>query len=201
MMELILASANMHKKQELSDILEKSGFDTKTINPAESIDVLETADSFEGNATLKALTYAKRLGKPCLADDSGLCVDALNQMPGIYSARYSGLGDQGNNDKLLDEMKNNTNRTAYFVCVIAIAFPDEKIFLFKGVWHGTISYQKEGIGGFGYDSVFIPEGEIQTVASLTNAFKSKYSHRARALEKLMEGKDEIINYWRYTWQK
>lgn len=122
-------------------------------------------------------------------------------MPGIYSARYSGFGDEANNDKLLYEMKKMTHRNAHFVCVIAVAFPDEKVFLFKGIWYGTISHQKEGNNGFGYDAVFIPDGQTKTVASLTADYKSKHSHRALALKKMVEGKDEIINYWRHTWQK
>lgn len=200
-MELIIASGNQKKLKELDAILKGTNLSVRSILKEEEIEVMETEKTFEGNAKLKALAYAKHLNGVVIADDSGLCVESLDGMPGIFSKRYSGLGDYENNIKLLDVLKNEKRRNAYFICVIVVAFPDGKTFTYEGKWNGVIAYEMKGVNGFGYDPIFIPNGCNDVVANLTNEFKMKNSHRYKALHKMVEDKDEITNYWRYSWQK
>jgi len=200
-MELVFASANENKYEEFLSILNTS--DVRLINTFKlnESEVIENQNTFKDNAALKALAYARTFNQVALADDSGLVVDAIKPLPGIYSKRYSGLGDLENNLKLLQVLKNNQNRDARFVCVIAIAFPDGKIFTYEGNMLGTIALTLKGGMGFGYDPIFIPKNEQATLAELGPAFKDQYSHRSIALNNFLEAKDEVIDYWRYTWQK
>ncbi|WP_162164014.1 RdgB/HAM1 family non-canonical purine NTP pyrophosphatase [Acholeplasma hippikon] len=200
-MIITLASGNKKKLKELDEILKHTELSCEPITSNEEIDVIEDSLTFIGNATKKAISYAKHLNKVVVADDSGLCVDVLNGMPGIYSKRYAGLSDYENNVKLLDVLKNKENRKAYFICAIALAFPDGKVFTYEAKWHGTIANEMKGHNGFGYDPVFIPDGMKDVVASLDENYKMTHSHRYQALKKFVEDKDEIINYWRHTWQK
>lgn len=200
-MNLVVASSNIKKLKELNEILSNTIFNIRSLTSDEEIDVLEDGLTFKDNAIKKAYTYAKRLNEVVIADDSGLCVKALNNRPGIYSKRYSGKGDLENNLKILDELKNQKNRYANFVCLIAVVFPDGKTFTYEGIWEGRISTEISGITGFGYDPIFIPMNQNKTVASLDNEYKMNHSHRFKAIKKMLEDKDEIINYWRYTWQK
>ncbi len=200
-MEIILASSNVGKKIELEHIFNQSGISIKNVLKEELLDIKETGSTFKENASIKALAYAKHFNQVAIADDSGLSVEYLYGLPGLNSARYSGLGDKINNQKLLDALKNTQQRNAYFTSFIALAFPDGKLFTYEGIWHGHIAEAMQGTQGFGYDSVFIPEGNSDSVGTFDITYKNKHSHRARAMKLLMEDKDEIINYWRYTWQR
>ncbi len=199
-MKLLVTTTNAHKLIEINEIFTKLPLIVEVESLEKIMDVLEDGNTFLDNAKKKALEYAKIYQTITLSDDSGLCVDAIHQMPGVYSSRYSGLGDKINNQKLLNALSGENNRNATFYSVIAIAFPDGKVFSFEGKIHGSISEVEMGSEGFGYDSLFIPEGYNQTFASLGSDFKAKHSHRRMALNKVMEGFDEIINYWRYSWK-
>ncbi|WP_162146800.1 RdgB/HAM1 family non-canonical purine NTP pyrophosphatase [Acholeplasma granularum] len=199
MIELIVASNNKDKVKELNQILGSNIFLLKECEI--KLDVLESETTFEGNAALKAYAYAKQFNQVAIADDSGLVVEIIEPLPGIYSKRYSGLSDHENNIKLLDVLKNTNNRNANFICIIAISFPDGKIFTYEGKLKGHISKELRGINGFGYDPLFIPSNENKTLSELGQAYKNKHSHRSKALMKLLEDKDEIINYWRYSWKR
>ncbi len=185
----LFATNNSHKIEEAQDILKDFA---QIISPKDlgiSIDVEETADSFKGNALLKALAFHKETGLPCFADDSGLCVNQLNGAPGIHSARYAQIegqpvNHQANNEKLLHALNEAQDRSAYFITVIcAIGFSEEPVF-FEGRVYGTIDNQTKGEKGFGYDPLFIPEGYDQTFAELGESVKNTLSHRSRALTEM-----------------
>ena len=151
-------------------------------------DVEETGTTFEENSRLKAETLAKLSGLPCLADDSGLCVDALSGRPGVYSARYAPNRDFDKGmDMLLAELKQSgfDNRSAHFSCVLALAVPGEETKVFEGRVDGKIALEKSGNKGFGYDPIFIPEGFNKTFGHFEADEKASISHRGRALEKFV----------------
>ena len=170
---IVLASNNGKKIRELSVILAASGIH---IQP-------EIGTTFIENALIKARHAAAISGLPAIADDSGLCVPALDGAPGIYSARYSGEGDAGNNRKLLAALANHSDRRAYYACLIVyLRHADDPLPLIaEGLWHGHITDTPRGDGGFGYDPLFIPDGYTQTAAELTTDEKNRLSHRAQAL--------------------
>lgn len=152
----------------------------------EGFDVEETGSTFEENAKLKSEAAAQALGKRIIADDSGLAVDALNGEPGIYSARYAGTDkdDEANIVKLLDNLGENENRDAQFVCVISMSAPDEETVTFRGTVDGEITLAKEGDNGFGYDPIFFVPEKGKTMAQLSAEEKGEISHRRRAIDKL-----------------
>lgn len=185
-MSWLFATNNSHKIEEAQSIL--MGF-AQINSPKQlgiEIEVDETADSFQGNALLKATAFHKATGLPCFADDSGLCVNHLNGAPGIHSARYAQTDGQpvdhaANNQKLLLELKHASDRSAYFITVIcAVGFTAEPVF-FEGRVYGTINTELKGSKGFGYDPLFVPEGFEQTFAELGESVKNTLSHRSRAL--------------------
>ena len=187
-MQTILASNNAKKIAELTPILARFGI---TIRPQRDYDIDEIAETgltFVENALIKARHAAKQSGLPAIADDSGLCVPALGGAPGIYSARYSGEGDDGNNRKLLAALENVTDRRAYYVCLIVyLRHADDPLPLIaQGLWHGTIAREPRGGGGFGYDPIFIPASDTRTAAEYTADEKNAFSHRARALAAFAE---------------
>src|SRR5699024_1925090 len=147
--------------------------------------------------SLKAEQISSLLNVPVLADDSGLVIDALDGRPGVYSARYAGLekNDQDNNDKVLNELKSISmeNRTARFVCVLAVARPGEDTFFAEGTCEGKIACSEKGENGFGYDPLFIPEGHSKTMAEISPEQKNQISHRGRAINELEEWLDKITN--------
>lgn len=151
-------------------------------------EIEETGQSFEENALIKANALAKKIGADVLADDSGLEVDALNGRPGIYSARYSGQGDLGNNLKLLAELETvpDHKRTARFVCALAYVTKDLKSIVVRGECEGLIGKTMQGKNGFGYDPLFIVPSLNKTFAELSKEEKAQISHRANALKKLHE---------------
>ncbi len=186
-MRIIAATKNKGKIKELEAILGNLNI---TIVSSEEIgldvDVEETGDTFEKNALIKARAIAMMCDEPVLADDSGLCVDALDGRPGVYSARYAGENatDAEKMQKVLDELGETKNRKAQFVSVVALIFPDGDEITAEGTVSGTITHEPIGDGGFGYDPIFYSDELKKTFAQATEEEKNKISHRARALENL-----------------
>ena len=186
-MKLVLATKNSGKVIEFRRLLEELGANDLEVVGLDIFpeigDIEETGTTFEENALLKARTISKLTNLPALADDSGICVDALGGAPGLYSARYSGNGDAANNAKLLDALKNvaDEDRTAYFICVAAYVRPDGFEHIEEGRFHGKIAYEVVGSGGFGYDPLFVPDGLNCTSAELSAAEKDAISHRGKAM--------------------
>lgn len=185
--ELIFASRNQGKIIEIKQMLAPLGITVKSALELNLPDVEETGTTFAENSLLKSQTIAKVLGLPCIADDSGLCVDALNGAPGVYSARYAPDRDFDKGmDKLLKEMSESKkdSRSAHFSCVVSLSWPDGRYEIFEGRVDGKIAEQKMfGDEGFGYDPLFIPEGYTQSFAQMSHEEKNKISHRGRAMAK------------------
>lgn len=188
-MKYILATHNPGKLREMSAILSQLGIEV--VGPKDlgiTVEVEETGTTFAENAMLKAEAICKAADLPAIADDSGLCVDALNGAPGVYSARYGGEGldDTGRYQLLLENLKGQTDRSAHFACAIACAFPNGDRLTAQGQCPGTIAFAPMGTGGFGYDPVFyIPELK-KTFGELTGEEKSAISHRGKALRSFAE---------------
>ncbi len=192
MKKLFLATGNKKKIKEISEILE--GYEILSINDGYTIpDVVEDRDTFEENSQKKALEIAKAVGMPVIADDSGLCVEALGGAPGIYSARYSGENatDETNNIKLIQELKEKENKDAKFVCVITLAKPNGEYHSFRGEVEGIIVEKPGGTDGFGYDPHFYIEKYGKTFAEIPE-IKKEISHRAKALKKLQAEIDKYL---------
>lgn len=184
--EIVFATNNAHKLEEVTPLLAKKYAVLSLSDIKCTEDIPETADTLEGNALLKAQYIFKRYGKNCFSDDTGLEVEALDNAPGVYSARYAGKekSAEANMNKLLSELKGKENRKAQFRTAVALIL-DGKEYLFEGIVKGKIIDNKRGEEGFGYDPIFIPEGYTQTFAELPLSEKNKISHRARAVEKLI----------------
>lgn len=189
---LVLATRNAGKREELHRILLAAGLDINLVGLElfpDVPDVPETESSFAGNALLKARAIARATGLPAVADDSGLCVDALNGMPGILSARWSGRhgDDAANLDLLLGQLADvpDRRRTAAFVCAAAVVLPDGTERVVEGSMEGTLVRQRRGTGGFGYDPIFVPLGGSLTTAELTAEEKDAISHRGQAMRALV----------------
>lgn len=188
-MTLVLATNNQHKVKEIKRILGDFFPDVKTMGEMGlKIDVEETGETFEENSFLKADAVCKITGCPSLADDSGLCVRALNGEPGVYSARYAGdeHDDDKNIEKLLRNLNGKTDRGAEFVTVITLLYPDGKKIVSIGKTEGEITFEKKGTGGFGYDPVFYSYDLKKTFAEASEDEKNAVSHRGRALRTLEE---------------
>lgn len=184
-MKLVLASQNQKKLRELEQILGEMGVEVcLQSHLGVQVDVEETGDTFEENSLLKARAVMERTGLPAIADDSGLCVDALGGAPGVYSARYGGEGldDVGRYRLLLENMKGQMPRTCRFVSVITGCFPDGTVLTARGECEGTVAFAPMGDGGFGYDPVFFVPELKKTFSQLTAQEKNQISHRGRALE-------------------
>jgi XTP/dITP diphosphohydrolase len=189
-MKYIIATHNMKKRNELARILEPLGVEVLTAEQAgvELTDVEETGTTFEENARLKSESGCRETGMPCIGDDSGLMVDALDGAPGVYSARYA--GDHGNDPAnialLLENMKAvpDEKRTARFMCTVCCTYPDGREIVVSGKCEGKIGYEPKGDGGFGYDPVFMVGDK--SFAELTAEEKDKISHRGNALKALAE---------------
>lgn len=187
-MKLVFATNNKHKLDEVRKITSHHPVEIVSLAEINCFDdIPETADTLEGNALQKAHYIQEKFGLNCFADDTGLEVEALNNAPGVYSARYAGPGhdSEANMKKLLQEMEGKENRKARFRTVIALVW-NGKTYTFEGIVNGTITTAKRGENGFGYDPIFIPEGYEQTFAELGNDIKNQISHRAKAVEKLDE---------------
>jgi XTP/dITP diphosphohydrolase len=187
MTKLIFATHNNHKFNEVKNLMPATIqlISLNDINLFEEIE--ETGKTLEENALLKAKTIYNQTGINCFADDSGLLVDALNGAPGVYSARYAGeqKNDENNMQKLLVELHEKPNRNAHFKTAIAIIIDGEEN-VFEGKIEGTILLEKRGINGFGYDPLFVPNGYSETFAELDLDTKNKISHRAKAMQKMLE---------------
>ena len=188
-MKMVLASQNRHKAQEMQAILgDKITLVTLDEAGYGDLEIIEDGDTFEANAIKKAVTVMQATGLPSISDDSGLCVDALDGAPGIYTARFAGedATDDRNIAKLLSELEgvDMPRRTARFVCVIAVAVPGKEPVTFRGECEGKILTEKRGQGGFGYDPVFYVEKYGKAMAELAPEIKNSISHRSRALAKL-----------------
>ncbi len=187
---VVAATKNKNKLKEMNAILEGCGL--RIISQDEAgmaeIDVVEDGETFEENSYKKAYEIMKACGKPAVADDSGLMVDALDGAPGVYSARFAGEGhdDKANNAKLLSLLENvpDEKRGAKFVAVITLVYPDGKKLVARGECPGRIAHGLSGAGGFGYDPLFVPDGYEKTFGELGPEVKNKISHRARALAEL-----------------
>lgn len=185
-MKLVFATNNKHKLDEVRKITAQHNIEVVSLADIHCHDEIpETADTLEGNALQKAQHIQDKFGLDCFADDTGLEVEALDNAPGVYSARYAGSGhdSEANMQKLLQEMEGKTNRKARFRTVIALIIGDKQ-YCFSGIVNGTITTEKKGENGFGYDPIFIPEGYEQTFAELGDFVKNKISHRAKAVEQL-----------------
>ena len=183
--KFVLATHNPGKLKEMSDILARFG--VEVVSPGDlgiTVDVEETGTTFAENAMLKAKAICAAAKLPAIADDSGLCVDALNGGPGVYSARYGGEGldDKGRYTLLLNNMRGQTTRAAHFTCSIACAFPNGDTLTAEGRCDGSIAYAPLGEGGFGYDPVFLLPGTGKTFGQLSQEEKSAVSHRGKALK-------------------
>ncbi len=186
-MEFVLASHNAKKCNEVQEILMGNEIQVRLL-PENAPEPIEDGASFAENALIKARAACALLGMPALADDSGLCVDALDGAPGIYSARYCDGTDADRNALLLRNMEHvaDANRMARFVCAIACVFPDGREFTVQGMCEGKILRDTHGAGGFGYDPLFYVESYDCTFGELPAQIKNKISHRANALAALQE---------------
>ena len=185
--ELIFATSNANKVSEVNKLLPKN-IQVHSLKDIGFTDELpETQDTIEGNAIQKAETLYKLIGKDCFAEDTGLIVPALNGEPGVYSARYAGpqKNDQDNMNLLLKNLQDHTDRSAYFKTVIAL-FIDGKHYTFEGRAEGRIIESPRGDQGFGYDPIFLPNGYNTTFAEMNMSEKGSISHRAKALQLLIE---------------
>ncbi|WP_320040403.1 XTP/dITP diphosphatase [uncultured Desulfobacter sp.] len=194
---LVLASTNKGKTRELQERLQGYPVDIKNLSDFGPIpEVIEDGETFDDNAYKKASFTARVLGYPALADDSGLCVEALGGAPGVYSARYAGENatDQDNVDKLLETMKNEKNRKAAFECVISIAVPTGAALTYEGRCEGVLTREPEGNNGFGYDPLFFFSELNKTFAQLSMEEKANVSHRGKALQEITQEMDKILDW-------
>ena len=197
MIRIVLASNNKKKIKELRTLLwQELGKDAIVLS-LEDIgymnDIPEYGTTFEENAITKASVPAE-LGYIGIADDSGLCVDALHGAPGVYSARYSGGDDEDNNDLLLKELEGKENRKAKYVCVMACVFPDHsKDFTVRGECYGKILTERQGKGGFGYDPLFYYEPFGKTFAEVELSKKNEVSHRGVAIKQFVKKLKQVLN--------
>lgn len=184
-MELIFASHNENKVNEIRAVLPKDIHLLSLNDIGFHQEIEENGKTLEENSRIKAETIYKIYGKNVFADDTGLFVESLDGVPGVYSARYAGTGNSADNiEKLLKELKNKSNRKAYFKTVICLFWKDEINFL-SGEIQGEIIDENRGSAGFGYDPVFVPEGYGLTFAEMDLTEKNRISHRARAVQKLI----------------
>jgi len=196
MINIVAATNNKHKLEEFRDLLSDLDIKILSLNDVGGApEVVEDGNSFEENSAKKALETSNYIKMPTFADDSGIVVEALNGAPGIFSARYAGedASDKKNLEKLLFDMKDCTNRNASFVCVISIAFNGMIVASFKGEVKGVLTYKSTGDCGFGYDPIFIPNGYDKTFGELGDDIKSKISHRAKAVEQIIDFVEEEMS--------
>ena len=192
MANIVIATGNAHKVEEYKALMADDSIEIQSLLDYPGFpEVEENGTTFTENASIKAVAASKYCDAPAFADDSGLEVFALNGEPGIYSSRYAPT-DPERIAKLLKNLEGKSDRSARFVCVIAIAYNGEVIETFEGEIRGTIGFEPKGENGFGYDPVFIPEGENRTFAELSSEEKNRISHRANAFRKAAEFVEEQI---------
>ena len=183
--KLVVASGNAHKIAEISAIFP----DFEVVSQKSmgfNVDVDETGDTFVENALIKARACATALGCPAVADDSGICVDALGGAPGVHSARYCGKhgDDKANRDLLLQNLSGESNRKAHFTSAVALVYPDGREIVVEGHTYGEIIHEERGEGGFGYDCLFFSDDLQKTFGEASAEEKNAVSHRYRALQEL-----------------
>ncbi len=194
---IVLATTNKGKTKEFRELLKDFPIEIKNLGDFGPIpEVIEDGETFDDNAYKKASFTAKVLGFPAMADDSGLCVDALDGAPGVYSARYAGedATDADNVQKLLGALKDEENRKAYFQCVISIAVPTGAALTYEGRCEGVLTREPAGENGFGYDPLFFFPKFNKTFAQLSIAEKGEISHRGKALKEVSGEMDKIIEW-------
>jgi XTP/dITP diphosphohydrolase len=194
---LVLASRNKGKTVEIRELLKNHPIQIRNLDDFGPIPpIVEDGDTFEANAYKKASLTARYLGFPAIADDSGLCVDALQGAPGVYSARYGGpdATDAQRCQKLLEELGDSQNRTARFECVISLAVPTGPALTYEASCQGQITRQPAGANGFGYDPVFYCPEFGKTFAELTSEEKNLVSHRGKALRELSAEFDKVLKW-------
>jgi XTP/dITP diphosphohydrolase len=199
-MRVVLATRNAHKLVEMRRILDEAGLEIELIGTDECpdlTDVAETGSTFAANALLKARSVCTETGLPAIADDSGLGVDALNGMPGIFSARWSGVhgDDIANLNLLLGQLSDvpDKRRGAAFHCAAAVVLPDGTERVVEGSIDGTLIRESRGTNGFGYDPIFVPLGESRTTAEMSAEEKDAISHRGRAMRALVPVLREVLS--------
>ncbi len=196
-MKFVLASKNPHKLTELQRILDELGVEVALESDVGvDLDVEETGETFEENSLLKAKAVMEATGLPTIADDSGLCVTALNGAPGVYSARYGGEDKGGyahRYELVLEALKGQIDRSAKFVSVVTACFPNGDVLTARGECPGTIAYAPQGENGFGYDPVFFFPPLRKTFAQMTADEKNSISHRGKALEKFKGELEEYLH--------
>jgi len=193
-LKLVIASNNLKKRAEIAVICNLPGIHIVPTEETVFVDVEEDGETFAQNARKKAETFAKANASAALGDDSGLCVEALNGAPGVFSSRFAGVDadDTANNEKLLRELGGIANRKAYFACCIHLSFPNGQQFTNEGRVNGEILKQLDGTGGFGYDPLFYCPELGKTFAQASPEEKASVSHRGRALKKLSETLQAIV---------
>ncbi|MBQ1206180.1 MAG: XTP/dITP diphosphatase [Clostridia bacterium] len=199
MIKIVLATNNSHKVGEFRAAFEQMGVEVELLTIKDTDfkgEIIEDADTFDGNALIKAKTLCESTGLVAIADDSGLAVDALNGEPGVYSARYAGVGatDEQNNEKLLSLLRSmpDASRDAKFVCSICVCRPDGEILYAHGESKGEIIDEYRGDGRFGYDPIFYYPPMKKTFAEMTKEEKNSISHRGRAIKELLKSKEFFI---------
>ena len=196
MQQIVFATNNAHKLEEIREIL-GSHYEVLSLNDIGCHDEIpEDYETLEENSRQKAEYIFQKYGMSCFADDTGLEVDALDGAPGVRSARYAGGAghdSKANMCKLLQELGDNPNRTARFRTVITLITPPSTFHFFEGIVEGRIAYEKSGTGGFGYDPIFIPEGYDKSFAELGSDIKNTISHRARAVQKLVQYLQQLVS--------
>lgn len=195
-MKLVLASKNKKKLVEMQEILSALGVEVvMEADVGVDVDVEETGTTFAENAALKARAVCEASGLPAIADDSGLCVDALNGAPGVYSARYGGeeLDDVGRYQLLLNNMRGQMDRRCGFVSAISCVFPNGDEITAQGECRGTLAYAPNGENGFGYDPIFFVPEMKKTFAQLTAEEKNSISHRGKALGEFKKKLEEYLS--------
>ena len=186
-MKLVFATQNENKAHEIESLLPEY-FKIISLKDIRCFDEIpETAETLEGNSLLKASFISETYNLNCFADDTGLEIEALDNRPGVHSARYAGPDKSAaaNIDKVLSELEGKTSRNAQFRTLITLIL-NKSTFSFEGIVRGEIISEKRGENGFGYDPIFVPEGEIRTFAEMSLEEKNKHSHRARAFQKMID---------------
>lgn len=184
-MQIVLASSNKHKVQEINDIVKSKGMDIEFILPPEGFDPIEDGETFEENSLIKAKAAWDISKSWVLADDSGLCIDALDGKPGIYSARYAETPAL-RIERVLKELNGAENRKAHFSCAMTLLNPNGEIaYKIQGICNGSIIKETRGTNGFGYDPIFLVDGDTRTMAELSEDEKNRVSHRSAALNQVL----------------
>ena len=185
--KLVIASQNKGKIIEIADLLAPLGFIVSSAADYTAVEPEETEDTFEGNALIKARFVHSETQLPALADDSGLVIPALGGDPGVYSARWAENGDFGvAMKKVQARLTPDMDTSAYFVCALAFINTDGKEFVFTGTCYGHIQFPAKGLSGFGYDPIFIPNGETRTFGEMPYSEKKQYSHRSHAFTQFQQ---------------